>query len=257
MFGRKQILTFLIALGVMTHCRIWGAFFCLIRTLYGWNRRIDTSGTIEFTYINYGIPLAILLRIGHFTLFHEILFRLLLNNTFPELVEPSAWRISHVLGALILRHMLFDALSSIFCISRRINFARFWIVQGILDFGEMLLRGALDVDRYEWHRWTLIILILLFPITTIKFIIQIILFFQVLLNHSLLRLINHLLHVVIPTSIKLAVVGLITIYGEIVLFLLSVITLGSSIGQLTLPLIFVSHLEFFNNFFYEVSDLSL
>lgn len=71
----------------------------------------------------------------------------------------------------------------------------------------------------------------------------------------MLRLVNHVLHVVIPTSVKLTVVGLV-IHGEIVLFVLG-ITLVSGIGHLALPLVFVSHLYLSNDFFDEVSDLSL
>lgn len=109
----------------MSHCGVQVTFIRLVRTLYGRYRRVHPSGTVEFTYINYGVPLAILLRAGHFTLLHEVLFRLLLNNTFPELVQPSARRVSHILGALVLRHVLFDTLASIFSVSRREDFARF------------------------------------------------------------------------------------------------------------------------------------
>ena len=109
----------------MPHRRIQGAFHFLFGTLNARYRRVDTSGAVEFTYVYNGVSLAILLRGGHLTLFHEVLFRLLLNHAFPELVEASTGGVSHVLGALVLCYVLFDALSSILCISRGEDFALF------------------------------------------------------------------------------------------------------------------------------------
>ena len=91
--------------------------------MYDRDRRIHPSGTIEFTYINDGVPLAVLLRVGHFTLFHEVLLGLLLDDALSELVQASAGGVSHVLCVLILRHMLLDTLPPIFSISRRENLA--------------------------------------------------------------------------------------------------------------------------------------